>query len=171
MKFTDEKRRIRSAAKDLAKKNGLINLSRKDVCERASVPDGSFPHIMGCTFAELIEEIKPEVSNNIAHPVNKQRANPAMRREQLLQAAIEIAKGCGYRNITRTAVAERADVSMGLVSQYFGTVTELKETVMLVAIEREILEIIGQGLGCCDPLAQQASQRIKNKAVKMLANS
>ena len=53
------KQHIKQIAIDMANANGLINLTRFDLCERAEIPEGSFPHVMGCTFTEFVTELKP----------------------------------------------------------------------------------------------------------------
>ena len=105
---------------------GLINLSRRELCERAGIPDGSFPHIMGCNFAEFVEELKLEDIQEISHSVSKTRANPELRKEHILSVAVTMAETDGYSKITRDKIAEAAGVSMGLVTRYFGTMGPTK---------------------------------------------
>ena len=149
---------------------GLINLSRRDLCERAGIPDGSFPHIMGCNFAEFIDELKEEKIEGGAHVVSKSRTDPALRRDQILTVAVDQSKEIGYNNITRDNVAEGAGVSMGLVTRYFGTMCKLKRQVMRYAIKNEIAEIIAQGLANGDNHAKKAPPELKAEAATLLAN-
>ena len=148
---------------------GLINLSRSDLCERAGIPDGSFLHVMGCSFADFTEELKAEGIDETPFPVKKRRANPQLRKEHILSAAISLSKEIGYQRITRDAIAERAGVSVGLVSSYFGTMTQLKSDVMRRAVKQQILEIIAQGLAAQDDHARKAPKGLKDQAVKLLA--
>ena len=149
---------------------GLINLSRRELCERAGIPDGSFPHIMGCNFAEFVEELKLEGIEEIPHAVSKTRANPALRKDHILTVAVGMAKTEGYNKITRDKIAEGAGVSMGLVTRYFGTMNQLKTAIMRRAIKQGIAEIIAQGLANGDDHAKKAPAELKAEAATLLAN-
>ncbi|MCK5644889.1 MAG: TetR/AcrR family transcriptional regulator [Gammaproteobacteria bacterium] len=166
-----KKAHVRKTALIMAKKDGLINLSRLDLCAAAGIPDGSFPHVMGCTFSEFLDELKTKVPDTTHHVVNKSRADPALRREQILNAAVVLARTQGYAQITRDAVAEQAGVSMGLISRYFGTMKQLKRDVMRAAVRQEIPEIIAQGLANADRHARKAPPELKERAVALIANS
>jgi hypothetical protein len=147
---------------------GLINLSRKSLCESAGIADGSFPHVMGCNFTEFIEEIKPEAENVLIYQVGKTRTAPGLRKEQILNVAIDLARNDGYHNLTRDGIAEQAGVSMGLVTRYFETMAQLKRAVMQAAIHREIPEIIAQGLVIGDKQARKAPEKLKAAAADIL---
>lgn len=165
-----ERNEVKQLAVKMVDEAGLINLSRADLCARAGIPDGSFLHIMGCTFAEFTEELKAEGVSETVFPVKKKRANPALRKEHILNAAVSLAKDVGYQRITRDGIAERAGVSMGLVSSYFGTMVQLKNDVMRRAVKQGILEIIAQGLAAQDDHAKKAPKALKQQAVRLLAN-
>ena len=161
---------VKQIAICMVRKSGLINLSRRELCERAGVPDGSFPHIMGCNFAEFVEELKLENIQDLTHSVSKTRANPTLRKDNILTVAVNIAKIDGYNNITRDKIAESAGVSTGLVTRYFGTMNQLKTAVMRRAVKQGIAEIIAQGLANGDDHAKKASTELKAKAATLLAN-
>lgn len=149
---------------------GLINLSRRELCERAGIPDGSFPHIMGCNFSEFVDELKEENIQESAHSVSKSRANPALRKDHILTVAVGMAKEDGYTKVTRDKIAEGAGVSMGLVTRYFGTMNQLKTAIMRRAIKQGIAEIIAQGLANGDDHAKKAPAELKAEAAALLAN-
>jgi len=161
---------IRNIAMTMAEEAGLINLSRKALCDRAGIPDGSFPHIMGCNFTDFIEELKGDLMPSRTGPVTKSRANPTLRRDQILNVALTLAAKKGYQNITRDGIAEKAGVSMGLVTRYFGTMNQLKIAVMRAAVKRGIAEIVAQGLANGDSHAKKASAELKAKAATLLVN-
>lgn len=96
------------------------------------------------------------------------RMKPEQRKMQILLAAVELAKKCGYRNIKRDEVATAAGVSMGLVNNYFETIEHLKRDVMRLAITNEVLEIIAQGLLAKDRIALKVPDNIKKKAAAYL---
>jgi DNA-binding transcriptional regulator YbjK len=166
-----DKASVLKKARELVTTGGLINLSRRELCEAAGIPDGSFPHVMGCNFAEFVDQLRGEDIQENAHTVSKSRANPELRRAQILGIAVEQAKTVGYHKITRDSVAEGAGVSMGLVTRYFGTMQKLRRAVMRAAIARRIPEIVAQGLGTCDPLARKAPADLKARAAGLLANA
>ena len=163
------KERVKEVALAMIEKSGLINLSRFELCKKADIPFGSFPHVMGCTFSEFISGLYKEVKETKVHTVNKTRVLPLLRKDQILNASIDVALNNGYDKMTRCEIALYAGVSVGLITNYFGTMRQLKRAVMRAAIQREIPEIIAQGLANNDPNAQKASDELKAKAVASIA--
>jgi len=161
---------IKQTAIEMVKESGLINLSRRELCKRAGVPDGSFTHIVGYNFSEFIKELKPEVADVSVFPVSKTRADPKLRREHILNTAVGMARDVGYHKITRDSIAEGAGVSMGLVTRYFGTMKQLRRAIVRAAITQEIPEIIAQGLANGDNQAKKAPDDLKAKAVDLISN-
>ena len=162
---------IKQTAIKMVKEAGLINLSRKELCERANIPDGSFSRDMGCSFTEFIDQIKPEISDVKNHAVNKKRVNPSLRKDHILRHAVEESMHSGYHAVLRSSIANRAGVSMGLVTNYFGTMTQLRRAVMRYAVENEVLIVIAQGLANKDKQAKKASTELKEKAAAYIINS
>lgn len=160
---------VKQTALSMVEEAGLINLSRSALCERAGIPDGSFPHVMGCNFSEFVEELRG-LRPDPAHVVTKNRANPALRKDQILSVAVTQAKEVGYTKITRDGVAEGAGVSMGLVTRYFGTMKNLRRDIIRYAIRNDIAEIIAQGLANGDCHARKAPAELKAQAATLLAN-
>lgn len=160
---------VKQTALSMVEEAGLINLSRSALCERAGIPDGSFPHVMGCNFSEFVEELRG-LRPDPAHVVTKNRANPALRKDQILSVAVTQAKEVGYNKVTRDAVAVAAGVSMGLVTRYFGTMKNLRRDIIRYAIRNDIAEIIAQGLANGDDHARKAPAELKAKAATLLAN-
>lgn len=161
----NKKTRIENAAKELAAEKGAINITRAEVCERAGIPDGAFTAIMDENFTELISRLDLPTGET----VDRKRANPELRRKHVLDVAIELAKAKGYSVLTRDDVATGANVSPALISHYFGTIEELRIIVIKLAVKREVLEIVAQGLVREDPVAIQAPKELKYKAVAHLA--
>lgn len=165
------KNHITNTALDMVHENGLINLSRRELCERAGIPNGSFPHYMGESFTEFVSKIKKATEDDDPHnyPVVKTRANPELRREQILNVAVDMAIKDGYNNIRRNGIAETAGVSENLVTNYFNTMTQLRRDIIRVAIKKEIPEIIAQGLANGDKHARKAPPELKEKAANLIA--
>lgn len=93
------------------------------------------------------------------------RLQPDDRKAQILDGAIELARTKGLGHITREAIAQRVGVSPALVSLYFGTMTELRRSIMRAAIKREVLEIVAEGLTTRDKQAAKASDDLKRRAL------
>lgn len=165
-----DKNEVMETARDMVRKSGLINLSRCELCEHAGIADGSFPHIMGCTFSELVIQLKAENLTQPMTSVSKSRVSAGLRKEHILTVAVNLAKTTGYTKITRDGVAEAAGVSFGLVNKYFGTMTQLKGDVMRAAIKQKIPEIVAQGLASCDERARKAPDTLKQEAIQLLLN-
>lgn len=163
---------IRAIAREMVKRDGLINLSRSAISEAAGIPDGSFPHYLGCSFAELVKEFQNDPKLMREQPankiVNKSRVSPSLRKEQLLLVAVDLAKRDGYANVTRAAISELAGVSEALVSHYFGGMNDMKEAIMREAVDHGVIEIVAQGLGAGDPLARLAPESVKQEAIQLM---
>lgn len=101
--------------------------------------------------------------------MTSKRLEPKERREQILKAAVDLARDKGYHNLTRDGVAVVAGVSFGLVTRYFGTIDTLKQKVMSAAITLEVPEIIAHGLASGDPIARSAPVALKEKAVALIS--
>lgn len=165
------RQRIKKIALDMVKTDGLINLTRADLCKRADIPEGSFPHIMGCSFTEFLTELKPHaIGDNTNHVVKKRRANPEHRKQQILNAALTVAKNSGLNKTTKQSIAEAAGISVSLVGHYFKTVPQLKRAIMRAAISQGIIEIVAEGLTSKDPHARKAPKELKTRAAQLIAN-
>lgn len=91
------------------------------------------------------------------------------RNRAVLEAAIALAQERGFANITRDLVAERANVAAGSVNNAYGNMDALRDAVMAVAVERELVDIVGQGLAAGHPAARAAPEDLKRVALAKLA--
>jgi AcrR family transcriptional regulator len=100
----------------------------------------------------------------------RERMNPSIRREQILNAALDMATKHGYDALTRDAVAAHAGVAKGQIHHAFNTMTQLRRAVMRAAVHRELRPIIAQGLaeGCKE--ARNAPEWLKREALELLMN-
>ena len=98
----------------------------------------------------------------------KKRLKPDIRRGLILQAALDLAEKGNYTDITREEIAKQADVSVGLVTRYFGTMPQLKRDVMRAAIRSQLLPIVAHGLAIQDPHALKAPPELKQRAAALL---
>lgn len=88
------------------------------------------------------------------------------RAEQIMEAAVAVAQSEGFANLTRAAVAERARCSTALVNHYWGDFRLLRDHVMKVAVERELLAIIAQGMLDKHPAAMDADRGLQERAAQ-----
>ena len=160
---------VKKTALRMAKKIGLINLTRRNLCEELGIPDGSWLKVMDCTFSDLMQELQKESKSVNNHPVNRGRVEANLRHKQILEAAIKIALKVGYHKMTRGDIALKAGISMGLITLRFGTMVKLRRAVMRAAIAQEIPEIVAQGLANSDPHARKAPPTLKAKAATLLS--
>lgn len=160
---------IRHHAIKLAQRDGLANLSREAVCEAANVPPGSFAHVMGCSFSEFVEELRKDGHGDTVAAAPNRRIDPKVRRDQLLNIALQQAETDGYANLQIRTIAEAAGVSAPLVSRYFSTLPQLKRAVMRAAIHRGNFRVLAQGLACFDQTALKADDDLKEKAAQFVA--
>lgn len=97
------------------------------------------------------------------------RLKPADRKQQILFAALTLAKAQGgWSKLTRKGVAEEAECAEALVSRYFGTMVKFKRAIMRSAIQHECLEIIAQGLACNDKYASASPLSLRTRALATL---
>lgn len=165
------KEEVKKIAIDMAKKKGLVNLTRKSVSEAAGIKDGSWSANVGCTFTELIEEIQPLCPNIVAgQGTEKTRLSPKMRVEHLISVALDLCEKDGYTNVNRESIAKAANVSVSLITHYLGTMKNLRRDMMRHAIKQERLNVIAQGLTLKDPHALKAPPELQEKARKSLNN-
>ena len=59
----------------------------------------------------------------------RRRLEPKIRKQQILEAAIELAREKGIHSLRRDTVALYAGVGIGLISYYFNPFTKLKAAV------------------------------------------
>lgn len=97
------------------------------------------------------------------------RLEPKVRKEQLMKSAVILAHKKGFTNVTRKDIAEHAKVSEGLVSMHWGTMDQMRRSLVRHAITVQDLKIIGQGLAARHPAALKASDELKKKAAATLA--
>lgn len=160
---------VYSKAEKLAKKHGLINLTRRELCDALAIAPGSFTAQTGLTFEQVVGELRQRgVGSNVVS-VNRSRTCPELRREHLLSAAVDISERDGFLNLSRGRLAEAAGVSKSLISHYFGDLVKLRRAVMRVAVKEKRLGIIAQGLATEDAEAKKAPLELRRKAARAIA--
>ena len=100
--------------------------------------------------------------------MSRERKEPAVRRGDILAAALQLAVESSYNTLTREAIASRADCSHALVSSYFGTMPQMRRAIMGEAIRTRNLIVIAQGLSAKDTRAMGLDDALKREAAESL---
>lgn len=103
--------------------------------------------------------------------MSNKRYKPAVRRELILAAAVEVAsRRGGWASLTRERIALAAGVSDGLISRYLGDMPAARKAIMREAIRSENLEIIVQSIVAHDGYAVKKwlPSELKQKAIASL---
>lgn len=74
-----------------------------------------------------------------------QRMSPDDRKEQILTAAMKVAKRNGYRAVTRELVATEAKISKPLITRYF-EFSDLIDAIVLRAIAERNVKLVAEAL-------------------------
>ena len=153
-------------AESIAREVGLVNVTRRNLCEFLGMPVGSFQHFFGGTFGNLVATLRSRgVCDGI--PIDRKRFN---RTDVLRAAILTVATTHGYDKITRKQIAEYAGVSRALVTWYFGSMREIRDMIVTYAIDNSILEVIAYGIVIRDTRILRAPKTLKEKALRILYN-
>jgi AcrR family transcriptional regulator len=87
------------------------------------------------------------------------------RRNTIIAAGLKLSIRIGYNIITRDEVARWAKISSPLISRYFDSMKHLRFAVMNAAIEREVVEVIAQGIILADPQTMKIPEATKQKVL------
>ena len=93
------------------------------------------------------------------------RLNPMVRKGEILEAAIKLAKTEGYGHISRRQIADLAGTSPPLITRYFSNMDKLREAIMREAIRIRALHVVAQGLANGCPIAKAAPERVRLDAL------
>lgn len=92
-------------------------------------------------------------------------------KEKILECALRIAEKKGLQYVTREAIAEDLDISTGSVTYHFGNMRKLYAQIVSIAIEKQLLPIIGRAVCDKHPLAVKCPEPLKQRALRALATS
>ena len=93
------------------------------------------------------------------------RMRPEARKQDILAAALPLAERLGYDKISRSQIAEAAQVSGPAVQYHFGTMQQLRRDLMRLAIREGCLKVIAQGVLADDPQVAKASSELRRAAL------
>lgn len=161
---------IKSHAVQLVEDVGLINLTCAGLCEACGIKPGSFTYYAGKTFRELVDDLRASGHTGPAGVAVERQGNPqaGLRREQIIDAGLELALESGLHNVERGGICERASVSPALVNHYFGRIEQVREQILERAIERRSLPVIAQALAARHPAVAELPDDLKLEAIATL---
>lgn len=98
------------------------------------------------------------------------RMNPSARKEQILNTAITLSIEKGYQQLTRRSVANRMQCASALINHYFQSIENLRQAVLLTAIEKEIIPILAENYVKWGRETAELPQQLKEKVIRYLTN-
>jgi AcrR family transcriptional regulator len=90
-------------------------------------------------------------------------------KDAILAAAMQIANLKGYKRVTRSDIATRAEIATGSVSYHYGSMKKLQAAMVERAVETENLKMLGQALSDRHPVALKAPESLRRAAAILLA--
>lgn len=89
-------------------------------------------------------------------------------KQNILDAAVQIAARKGFASVTRIAVANKAGAAEGTVSYHFKSMSKLLDAVVKESIATEHIEVLAKALAEGNRIAKTAPQALKDRAAKLL---
>lgn len=89
----------------------------------------------------------------------------ARRAASITEAALRAARARGFTRFTRLDVAREAGCSEALVSQYMGTMDDVRTRVMQMAVYEEDTVVLLQGIADAHPIALAVDASLRARAV------
>lgn len=94
------------------------------------------------------------------------RLKPKERKKDIITAALKVAEDSNYLTLTCQNIAAEAGCARSSVIHYFGTMVQLRRSIIRAAIKEENLTVIAQGLVSNDKHALKANKKLKIKALQ-----
>lgn len=102
--------------------------------------------------------------------MTRQRLDPDIRKQQILDAAIDLSIQKGYRQLTRQSIANKIRCAAPLINHYYGNIENLRDIVLQIAIEREIMPILAESYGSRGKETSHLPTPLKEKVINYLMN-
>ena len=162
---------IKQVARDLAKSQGLANMTKAKLCQALGIPVGSLAWRLGYSYGALIKEISDGVPAYVdGVPIKAARLAPELRKEALLVAARDIALTDGFKALTRVAISDAADVSNVTSIKLFKTVDALVRALVGKAIADRDAPLLAKALEAGHPRAKKAPADLLDEALDLIPN-
>ena len=88
-----------------------------------------------------------------------------LQREHNLNCCLELAKQTHYKEITRDSAALCSGITSGLISHYFGSMEQLRQEIISLAVTRDEHAVIAQSLVSREPQTESLSTEVKKSAL------
>lgn len=98
------------------------------------------------------------------------RLDPEIRKQQILDAAINLSIQKGYRQLTRQSIANKICCAGALINHYYGNIDNLRDIVLQIAIEKEIMPILAENYGTRGKETSHLPTQLKEKVINYLMN-
>lgn len=90
-------------------------------------------------------------------------------KEAILSAAMQLANLKGYKRVTRSDIAARAETAVGSINYHYGTMSKLRTAMVERAVEAKNLKVLGQALSDRHPVALKAPEALRRDAALRMA--
>lgn len=100
----------------------------------------------------------------------RKRLDAQVRKADILDAALTLARVRGYNKITRAEIAQAAGCSASLPSAYFGTINKMRRAIMSAAVARRDIQVVAQGMYAGDSKARSAPEDLKEEVMLYIVN-
>ena len=87
-------------------------------------------------------------------------------KQHLTDVAVNLAEIHGYRHVTRDEIARVSGASQGTVTNYLGTMRQIRKLIVRQAIKRDIKSIIAQAITYGEPQTQRIPIEERLKALQ-----
>lgn len=89
-------------------------------------------------------------------------------KQDIIRAALELARSTPYTEIRRAHLVEATGYSAGTVSAAVGTMKQLERSLLRLAIQEEAVDILALGLARKHPAALAAPAELRERAAQLL---
>lgn len=96
------------------------------------------------------------------------RMPPKKRQTEMIQTALELAEKIGFGNLTRENIGHACGLVPSMVNARFGTMTEMRRTIIRAAIKNETLPVIAYLIATNHPAAKNIPSDLKFRALAHL---
>lgn len=78
------------------------------------------------------------------------RELPAVRRAEIIEAALRLARRVGAQGLVRDRIAEEAGISSSLLHRHFGSMDLMREVIIQTAFQRSEVDVLYKSLSIAD---------------------
>ncbi len=100
--------------------------------------------------------------------MSKNRFTPEVRKHQIVQAGLVVARRGGYAAVTYSAIAREVGISAPSVTYHYKTMPQLRRAIMRHAIKKEDGLVVAMGAKAGDQHATKAPMQLLTEGRKAL---